>query len=194
MRMRMRTRWRDKSRARSLEDNAVALASNAWRIALACAEHLEEEGFRYDSAEQRMAVVAEYLFFLIHWADRLILRRLDAEERQRFITALVRHAARHLRENEEVVGLAPYPFFEALNQRTEDYAEIPFGEEEAGYSALRYVAERVQGIMGEDQQNRWVSDQVIDIDAPEAARNLKQALDNLWGTTPQMVRGVDPGD
>ncbi len=195
MRMRMKSRWRDKQRPRSLEDNAIALAINAWRIALTCAKHLHEEGFRYESDEQRIAVIAEYLIFLVHWADRLALARMDAQERERFTTTLVRQVARHIRENEEMMGLEPLPFFERLNERTEDYAEIPFEEASAGYSALRYLAGKIQAIMGEDQVNRWVADQIIDIDAPEAAQNLKQAMDGLFGTTPHHgMMGVNLDD
>ena len=71
MRMRLKSKWREKGRARSLEDNAVALAANLWRIAVTCASNLHEKAFEYDSDEQRVGVIREYLAFLVHVSDRL---------------------------------------------------------------------------------------------------------------------------
>ena len=35
--------------------------------------------------------------------------------------------------------------------------------------------------MGTDQTNKWVIDQVMDIDAPQAVKSLRKSLDNLIG-------------
>ena len=40
------------------------------------------EDFDYESDEQRTAVIAEYLMFLVHVADRLAFEQMDAESRK----------------------------------------------------------------------------------------------------------------
>jgi hypothetical protein len=196
MRMRLKSKWRDKGRDRSLEDNAVALASNLWRIALTCAKNLHEQQFIYESDEQRMAVIREYLAFLVHLADRLTAQDLMQEDRERFIVALARAAARHVQENQaELLGGDDHAsaFIVMLNQRSAEYSEMPFDDNSQSYAALRHLARKVQAIMGSDQTNRWITEQVIEIDAPEAAASLKQALEGLFGSTGGGVpAGFDP--
>jgi hypothetical protein len=190
MRMRLKSRWRDKGRERSLEDNAVALASNLWRIALTCAKNLHEQQFVYQSDDQRLGVIREYLAFLVHLSDRLAARDMDEDDRHRFIVALAQAAARHVQENgAELAGSGSHgsAFITLLNERSQEYAEMPFDEDTASYAALRYLAGRIQAIMGSDQINRWITEQVVEIDAPDAAENLRQALGGLFGSAPRHV-------
>ncbi len=188
--MRIRDKWRAKDRGRSLEDNATALAYGVWQIALSAAKNLHAEDFEYDSDEQRIAVIAEYLIFLVHVADRLAYDKMDERARRDFVVALAKQTARHYQRNvEEVMGRGDHRsgYIERLNARVLEYAETPFLDGEPGYECRRCLGGQIQDVMGMTQTNRWVMQQVIDLDAPESVRHLKTAMDNLLGTS-----NIDP--
>ncbi len=186
IRMRIHDKWRNKERRGSAEDNATALAYIIWQIALTAAKNLHAEDFEYDSDQQRIGVIAEYLIFLVHVTDRLAHEQMDDETRARFVTTVATHVARHYQRNvEDIMGRGDYrgQFVDLLNERVSHYAETAFGEDGPGYQARRYLGEKVQNVMGMTQTNRWVMQQVIDLDAPEAVNHLRQALENLLGTS-----------
>ncbi len=184
--MRIRNKWRrDRHKPVSLEDNAVALAYIIWQIALTAAKNLHAQDFIYDSDEQRIRVIAEYLWFLVHIADRFAHNTMDDESRERFVTTLSRNVARHLQRNKaDIMGPGDYgsAFISILNQRLAEYSETSFPDNRPGYVLLRCFGEKVLTIMGSSQVNKWVIDQVMDIDAPDAIDQLDQAMRNLFGS------------
>lgn len=186
MKIRITSKWRrDRTKAASLEDNATALAYIIWQIALTAAKHLHEENFVYDSDEQRIGVIREYLAFLVHASDRLAHRDMDRAAREPFVTLLAHAVARHLQRNQdEIMGRGDYsaPFLTLLNARMAEYAETGFPDERPGFASLRCLGEKVLDVMGATQVNRWVMDQVMEIDGPEAFDHLRQAMGNLFGT------------
>ncbi len=100
MKTRIRSKWqRNKGKPASLEDNATALAYIIWQLALAVAKNLHAEDFVYDSDDQRVAVIVEYLAFLVHVSDRFANESMDNEARERFIGSLGSGVARHLQRN-----------------------------------------------------------------------------------------------
>jgi hypothetical protein len=186
LKLRVRSRWRDKRRERSLDDNATSLAYAIWEIALAATKNLHAEDFRYDDDAQRVGVLAEYLIFLSHAADRLVFGRLAEAERPAFMRTLATQVARHYQRNlEEILDRADYrgDFIEKLNARNLEYAETSFENGRPGYQALRVLGEKIQDVMGMSQTNRWAIQQVMDLDAPETLRHLRRALDDLLGTS-----------
>lgn len=186
LKLRVRSRWRDRRRERSLEENATSLAYAIWEIALAATKNLHAEDFQYDDDRQRMGVLAEYLIFLAHAADRLVFDRLQEQERPAFMQALAAQAARHYQRNlEEIMGRADYRsgFIEKLNARNAEYAETSFENGAPGYQTLRVLGEKIQDVMGMSQTNRWVIQQVMDLDAPETVRHLRRALNDLFGSS-----------
>jgi hypothetical protein len=184
--MRTRNRWRDGTLARSIEENATALAYICWQIALDRAKNLHREDFDYADDTQRTGVIAEYLYFLLHLGDRLVYKKLDESSRTRFVGTLARQTSRHYQRNlEDVFGHGQdysREFIDVLNQRASEYSECSFDESEPGYQMLRGLGRHVQDLMGESQTNRWVIDQVMELDAPSAVLELKKSLDNLFGT------------
>ena len=195
MNMRIRSRWRQDGRPASLEDTGTALANVIWRIALGFTKNLHVERFDFADDRQRVAVIGEYLAFLVHTADRMAYTRLDQQQRQRLISTTVTGTARYLQQNQaEICGPGDYrgPYVEMLSTRSTEYAETAFDEDgRPGYSALRCLGDKIQGIMGNSQTNRWVIDQVMDIDAPQTVDQLRQALENLLRTTPATDTAVD---
>ena len=186
MALRIRSKWRPSQQQVSLEDNSTALAYIIWQLALAAAKNLHVEDFEYDDDKQRVAVITEYLCFLVHVADRLAYYQLqlDDEQRQRYIVTLAQQTARHLQRNtEDIMGPDDYhtPYINLFNERSADYATTTFSDN-PGYDMLRYLGLKIQAVMGNSQTNRWVIDQVMEIDALNAVDELRKAYNNLFTT------------
>lgn len=185
MKTRIRDQWQDPTRQASTEDNALALAYVCWQLALTSARNLHAEDFVYQDDTQRVTVIREYLVFLVHTADRLAFELLDEAQRALFMSSLAAGCARHLQRNtEEILGIKDYveQFIDTLNQRNSEYGQCVFANGAPGYSLLRAFGERIQIVMGRDQTNRWVIDQVMDIDGPEAVAQLGRSLQKLCAT------------
>jgi hypothetical protein len=104
------------------------------------------------------------------------------EERQIFITALAKHLADRVQENRtDIQGRGEYrqPLIELLNRRATDYAEFSFTDGEPGYAFRRYFGENVRAVMGE-RDNQWITDQVMEIEVPEAMKPLRKAVRDLF--------------
>ena len=186
MKMRIRNKWRNKDRQASLEDNATALAYVIWQIALTATKNLHAEDFVYESDEQRVAVIAEYLIFLTHVADRFAYDRLEETQRRTFVATLAKHVARHYQRNvADIMGAGDYKdaFIAKMNQRFGEYADTGFDQDGPGYQARRCLGEKIQDVMGMSQTNKWVIQQIMDLDSMEAVDHLRQAMDNLFGTS-----------
>jgi hypothetical protein len=183
--MRIRDRWSKQGRAPSLEDNAVALAYVCWQVALSSTKNLHEQAFDYRHDQQRVAVIQEYLAFLVHSCDRLASESMTSGERKVFLDRLAGECARHLQRNtEDVLGPGNYssPFIDIINARNRAYAQCTFERGEPGYALLRAFGDQIQQLMGQDQTNRWVIDQVIDIDSQESFAQIKRSMQNILDT------------
>lgn len=179
---RIRTTWKHKHRPVSVEEHAAAVAAVAWRVSLNAAKNLHQRDFVYEKDAQRLGVMREYLYFFIHAADRQMAQTPDDDRRTRFITRLAHECRRHYRENERDImagGAPPERFVDELNKRMAHYAATRFAGDEPGYEAFRALGLRIQDQMGCDQTNKWVQDQVLSIDGPEAFRIFSKALSAL---------------
>ena len=166
----------------TLMENAGAYAFIAWRLALDAAKNLHGEGFDYDSDRERIGVITEYTIFALHVADRVVHPRLDDEQRSIFVQALADRFATLMQENlEEIAGPGNYrsPFIAVINARGVDYAELTF-DGTPGYDFYRYLGHQVLDQMGETQTNRWVIDQVMELDAPELFAKARKAVEELF--------------
>ncbi len=182
MKLRIHDKWLNKRDA-SIEENATSLAYTIWQIALTATKNLYIEDFEFDNDEQRLGVIAEYQIFLIHCSDRLAFNRMDTDARALFVTTLAKESARHLQRNkEDILGRGDYKssFLKRLNERNSEYAKCSFDDDKPGYALLRTFSEKVQNIMGSSQTNRWVIDQIMEIDGPETVDYLSRAMGNLF--------------
>jgi len=169
---------------KSLQDQASALAYIQWRTALNTAINLHAEDFRYDNDQQRVGVITEYLAFQVQLVDRLSSEFLSDEERETLISEICRKLAEQVQDNlEDIAGPGLYkpPFVALLNQRFGEYAEFGFADGQPAYNARRFLGHSVLMLLGEDQTNRWVIDQVMDIDAPELIEQNVKSLNRLFG-------------
>ena len=163
--MRMKSKWGKNGKERSVADNASATAFLAWRIAQDALLDLEEEEYQTDSLSQRMDVIVEFVIFLAHLADRITYERMSAEERQEFVTIMVKHLARtHQASMEDISGVRDYKedFINLVNERMSDYADMPYEDGEPSFVMKRYLGSRVQAVMGE-HYNKWIETQVLEI-------------------------------
>jgi hypothetical protein len=152
-----------------------------WRIAQQGTLNLENEGFQTDTSVQRLEVISEFLAFLVHLVDRMTAKQFTVAQRQEFITALARHLADTMQENRtDAQGQGEYrqSLIDRLNERAGDYAEFAFSDNEPGFAFRRYFGENVRAVMGE-RDNKWITDQVMDIEVPEALKPLRKALRDL---------------
>jgi hypothetical protein len=183
MAIRIKSHWSNDQAPRALPEVASALAFIAWRIAVDKAITLHCERFVYTDDAQRLAVIGEYLAFLIQVADRLAHARLPDEERRTLVTSLVRKVIEHVQDNsQDLLGPGNYgsPFVDLLNQRSGEYADFQLDPEGPSYAFLRHLGFEVQRLMGAGQENRWVIDQVMDKDGWEAYRSYAKAFRDLF--------------
>ena len=179
--MRVKSKWNLRDRERSLSETGGALAFILWRIAQQGTLNLENEGFQTDTNAQRLDIITEFLAFLVHLVDRMTATRFTMEQRQEFIGSLARHLADTMQENRtDAQGKGEYrqSLIDQLNERAVDYAEFTFSDNEPGFAFRRYFGENVRMVMGE-RDNKWITDQVMDIEVPEALKPLRKALRDL---------------
>ena len=179
--MRVKSKWNIRDRERSLSESGGAMAFILWRIAQQGTLNLENEGFQTDTNAQRLDVIAEFLAFLVHLVDRMTAEQFTLEQRREFITALAQHLADTMQENRsDAQGKGEYrqALIDRLNERAGDYAGFAFADNEPGFAFRRYFGENVRAVMGE-RDNKWITDQVMDIEVPEALKPLRKALRDL---------------
>lgn len=182
MALRLKSHWHNDDVDRPLSEIAGVLAFNAWRIAVDRAISLHCQRFVYQDDAQRLAVIQEYLCFLIHLSDRLAHPQLEDDQRQELIIGLAKRLAEHLQDNShDLLGPSDYvgPFFDRLNKRSREYAVLSFTDEGPSYPFLRHLGYSIQCLMGEGEENRWVIDQVMDKDGWETYCQLAQILGDL---------------
>lgn len=183
MALRIKSHWWNEDQERSVPEIAGALAFIAWRIAVEKAVNLHCERFVYRDDVQRLAVIQEYLVFLIQIADRLSHEIMADENRRRLITSFATKVIGHIQDNgRDLFGDGDYghPFIELLNRRSEEYAQLRFDNEGPGYPFLRHLGYEIQCLMGKPEENRWVIDQVMDKDAWDAYKQFSRAFENLF--------------
>jgi len=180
--VRIKSKWNLKDRERTLAETGGAMAFILWRIAQQGVLNLENEGFQTDTNSQRLDVMGEFLGFLVHVADRMTAARLEQDERQEFITSLAMHLANNMQENRtDAEGKGEYrePLVNLLNERAVDYSEFSFSDNEPGYAFRRCFGDCVRTVMGE-KDKQWITDQVMDIEAPAALIPLNKAVRDLF--------------
>ena len=70
-------------------------------------------------------------------------------------------------------------FIDLLNVRTTEYAQYSFDKLEPRFGLLKSLGKNIQQVMGESQTNRWVIDQIVTVDGPDAVRRFMDILRSL---------------
>jgi hypothetical protein len=177
--VRVKSKWH-KNQVKTIEDIGGAMAFICWRITKNHLEDLINEGFVIEK-EQVFDVIAEYLCFLIQSIDRLVFKTLNTEQRQELINKLAKQSAFYYQENkEDRIGEGNHwkAFVNTYNQRSKDYSDYDFVDNEPDYHFLRYFAEKVKLAMT-DVDEKWIVQQMIEIQAPKAFKKISQSVDDL---------------
>ncbi len=191
--MRLQSKFHRQGKPKSIEEVAGALGFNAWKIAKKTVNKLYADGFNYSSEGQILDVVAEFIAFMIQTADRLAYQQMNDEQRQRFVSAMAGQLVNSLAENmTDVHGEADHKsaFIEKLNDRLESYAEYGFVDGQPSYQALRYFGKCVDEVMGGDE-NKWVLEQIIEVEAPAVLQSLKKNMDSLLTQSELVVKSEE---
>ena len=190
MALRIKSRWHNSGRhitlSKAVDEHASALAFIIWRLSLDGARDLHGEGYEYLSDYERIGVITEFVAYLVQLTDRLAHGPLDDESRDVLVNALAHRLADQMQDNLcDIAGPGNYraPFIKALNARLKSYSSTSFDAETGpGFDGLRLFGARVLEIMGETQTNRWVIDQIMQIDGPDLFDKLRPAFANLLGS------------
>lgn len=206
--LRIKNRWFRRDGApdaspKSAAEQASAVAFIVWRVGHHMLRRMRGADFAIDAGRPYFDFMREVLVFLIALADRIAHERLGPDERTEFTVALVRHVARILQENEDdllgpAAAGAPLhgeTFIDLVNEVVRHYAE--FGADPqppAGvavfhpdFGFVRYLGTRLAPTVPEGER-RWVLDQVMAIEAPEAVAMVQRSMRELFDPSPRRQR------
>ncbi len=193
MAVRLRTRWHRSDRSernrqgsgkpKTLDSLSSAAAINIWKLAKDSFLHMEKEGFSFPQDSQAIDVIAEFSVDLLHIIDRLIYGKLAEEERGPLINGIAGQLVETIVANKtDLLGLGDYrgDFIDRLNERLGNYAECSFDKGGPGYDFNRYLGQKVAEIMA-SSDDKWVVEQVMDIEAPEMAEKIRPVVRDVLG-------------
>jgi len=182
----VKTRWRKKG-PRTLTDRAGVIGANIWKISLEIFRHMENEGFRFGADRMVITVIAEFVAFLVQLVDRKVYGKLTEPDRASLINAVAAHLAATVENNQlDLLGPGDYrgPFIGLLNERFGEYAGFEYTGGEPSYPCLRFFAAKVADAMA-DGDNKWVVEQMIDIEAPEMVRLMDKLVSETTDSAPR---------
>ncbi|WP_114968409.1 hypothetical protein [Rhodoferax ferrireducens] len=193
--IRIKSQWFRNGAAKTPQQTASAMAFIAWRVAQNMLKQMRSARFDIEVGPQYFAFTREVLVFLTQVLDRMAFERMGGEGRAEFITALVRRVAEVLQENEDTLLGAPpagqpshYDEFIVLfNELADHYADFGHGPDGPDFAFVRYLGHRVEALMPEKDQ-RWVVDQIMATEVPEAVLTLQRAMQGVLSTEPRAPR------
>lgn len=176
---RIRTRWHNKSKPKSIETIAGAMGMNIWKMASDTANKMYNEGFNFKNNAQLIEIISEFVIFMIQLSDRIAYEELDTEQRQRFTQALASHLIGTVVDN-QIEELGPSDdyqraFIEKLNHHLDGYAEFAVSNGDPSYQMLRYFGTLADQVMG-GSDNKWVIEHVMEVEAPVLVKQLKEGM------------------
>lgn len=190
--MRVKSHWFRSGSPRPPEEVAGVVAFIAWKVAQNALRRMRKAGFDIDPGPAYFGFLAETLVYCAQVAWRLAHRHFDEAGALAFMTALANRAGDTLADNHaELLGGEAAPvkaaFIAQVNAAMDDYGAFGYGPEGPDFGFMRLFASRVSELMGE-KDRRWTHDQVIAIEAPEAAATVAKAFANLHDTDPDRRR------
>jgi len=193
MAVRLKTRWHRSKRSqrnregsrepKSLRDLSGVVSFNIWKLAKEAFTRMEKENFRFREDAQAIDVIAEFSIYMLHIVDRMIYGQVPEEERAPLINGIAMELARSIEDNQtDLLGPGDYldAFIARLNERLSNYAECAFDDDGPGYDFTRYLAQNIAGIMV-ISDDKWVVEQVMDIEAPELVRRIQPVVRDVLG-------------
>lgn len=200
---RLKTQWFRPQGGHGAAQQASAAAFVVWRIARHTIDRMRHAHFGVEIGAPYFAFLREMLAFLVAVGDRIAHARLAPDERAEFTSALVRHLARILQDSEDdLLGAAPPgapshadSFIDLVNELATHYAEFgadPMAPADSAdftpdFAFLRYLGHRLEATVPAGER-RWVQDQMIAAEAPDAVALLQRALRDLFAPPERRAR------
>jgi hypothetical protein len=193
--IRIKSQWFKPGAEKTPAQTASAMAFIAWRVAQNMLKQMRVASFDIDIGAQYFAFTREVLVFLTQVIDRMAYQRMDGPARGAFITALVKRVAEILEENEDrLLGEPPAgqpgsfeQFIDLFNELADHYADFGFDAQGPDFDFVRYLGYRIELLMPKKDQ-RWVLDQVMAAEVPDAVAYLQKALEGVLSTAPRPAR------
>ena len=197
MKLRIKSQWFRDGATKTPKQTASAMAFIAWRVAQNMLKQMRSADFDIEVGPQYFAFTREVLVFLTQVLDRMAYERMGVEGRAEFITALVRRVAEVLQENEDGLLGAPAAgqpshydeFIDLFNELVDHYADFGYGPDGPDFAFVRYLGHRIEALMPEKDQ-RWVVDQIMATEVPQAVEILQRALQDVLSTEPRAPRAA----
>ncbi len=193
MAIRMKTKWHRSKRSqrnmegsrkeRSMTDLAGIIAFNIWKLTREMYTSMEKEGFHFGEDEQVINMFIEIIAFMIQVGDRTVYGKLTEEERAEFVSAMALDLTDMIETNKrELLGEGEYRagIVQKLNARFADYSECPYDTDGPSYEFRRLLGHSISQVMAETD-NKWVLEQIMDIEVPKALKNLQRMLKDVLG-------------
>lgn len=210
MNVRIKRHWFREQAERSPEQMASVIAVAVWKSASNGLQTLRRADYEVAVGGPYLSMLAEFLVFLIVVADRIAWRHdqqrdslADAGDdwRRAFTVALAKRIADIYQENLDDL-VAPDPalghrrrFIDLLNARMDEYAEFDYGESGADFGFLRYFGSRIENVLDDDAGRRWVVDQAMTVQGPEAIELVERGMRGVLGIDAKpRVRSLLGGD
>jgi hypothetical protein len=201
--MRIKSHWFKPGADKTPAEQASAMAFIVWRVAQQMLKRMRGADFDIDTGRPYFAFMREVLVFLIAVTDRIAHARLPSEVRGEFTVALVKHLARILQDSEDdLLGRAPPgapsngdTFIDLVNEVSAHYAEFgadPTARDEGAgfhpdFAFTRYLGNRLEPTLPE-KDRRWVIEQVMAAEAPEAVGVVQRSMRDLYEAAPRKPR------
>jgi hypothetical protein len=190
--MRIKSHWFKSEREKTPQEIAGALAFTIWRIGDNALKNTRKANFEIAIGTQYFSFLTEFLVFLIQVADRIAYRKLPADVRFAFTSALANRVAETLAENQSrlmgnSISEHKQHFIDKLNQRSGEYADFNYGSDGPEFAFIRYLAYCMREVMDE-KDVEWVIDQMMSIEAPEAVDMVEKTMRDLFETEPKQPR------
>ncbi len=185
MAVRIRSRFHAGGRPRSMAELASVVATLTWKLAIDGIKRMRQSDYDIDIGKPYFDFVCEYMVYLALAADRIAFRKLTAEQRVEFTSALAGRLAGVVEENNDMLLGAAAPgecqrhFVDVFNRRSGEYAEFDYGEAGPDFGFRRYFAACLQEVLPE-KDRLWVIDQAMDVESPEALKAMEKTLAGLF--------------
>jgi hypothetical protein len=185
MALRVKTVWFKRADAkRPAREVASVLASTIWRLADNSVTALSKADYDIITPDRGLRIIGEMAAFLLHMTDRMVYGRIPDAERAALIQATGKRLAELVDENvRAIVGSDGFDyranFIAMLNRQGAEYATFECDPSRPSFQVLRFLALAIRDLMT-DADQRWVMDQIMEFQAPEALGTLKKTLDGFY--------------
>ena len=169
--VRVKTQWSKEGRDVSAEEVVGVLAFNAWRIGMQSMLEIEEERFDVTTQMQRIQIISEVMYLLVHILDRILYETVNDDDRAFLISTFARKLSDHVHENARDFGkLDDYrtPFLNTLNERLENFSATKWDEEKnvPAFSMAREFGMNIVDELGA-KDREWALDYIQQVLTPE---------------------------